>query len=133
MHNVSLSLGYETGAYPDFSCDRLSEIGNGANFSLVQHCNRYEIGNSANFALVQHCNPYNNVSLISSEKLCSTMAVNRFFLGRHVWSCWLLWEPWWHYIRPRVQIPDRKSPPSLLDYEGDFYCTRCFGDSYLRG
>jgi len=91
-----------------------------------------EIGNGANFALVPHCNPYNNVSLISSESLCLTMAANWFFLGRHVWSCWLLWEPWWHYIRPRVQIPDRKSWPSLLDYGGDFYCTQCFGDSYLR-
>jgi len=91
-----------------------------------------EIGNGANFALVPHCNPYNNVGLICPTKTCVwPWLLTGSFLGRHVWYCWLLWEPWWHHLRSRVQIPDRQSRQSLLDHGGDIYCTQCFGYSYL--
>jgi hypothetical protein len=78
-----------------------------------------EIGNGANFALVPHCNAYNNVS----SRAPNSDESNYCLAGCYVWYRRQFWQSGWLDLRTYRQISD--SPrESILDHWCDVYCNQ---------
>lgn len=63
-----------------------------------------EVGNGANFSLVPHCNSYNNVGSLKLNT--GSPSPDRCFVGCHVGHCRRFWQPGWPHLCPHFQIPD---------------------------
>jgi hypothetical protein len=72
-----------------------------------------EFGNGANFSLVPHCNSHNNVRLFYFS-IIRTVRL-QLLTGRYVWSCRVLRQPGWHYICPHISVRNQLRK-SNLDY-----------------